>query len=156
MHPSTQDNAADTIRWYAPHVMSPSRMNMKMSMDHPFSQYPFALALNQLMKQKCFSQESLAGLIRVSRERVNRVCTGTQEPSLQFVVASAYALCLAPHEARAFFSAAGYDLDSPHPKFSQIRAAIDIPHDLSNPGKTKDALDQLAKFGLAPEDKDGC
>ena len=108
------------------------------------------------MKQKCFSQESLAGLIRVSRERVNRVCTGTQEPSLQFVVASAYALCLAPHEARAFFSAAGYDLDSPHPKFSQIRAAIDIPHDLSDPGKTKDALDQLAKFGLAPEDKDGC
>ena len=125
-------------------------------MNHPFSNYPFTTLLHQHLKKQHLSQEKLGELIRVTRECVNRVCVGAEEPSLRFLTAVAYVLCLTPHEARVLFSSAGYDLDSPHPKYSRARAVLDVPHDLSDPAKTKATLDQLALFGLAPEDKDSC
>lgn len=123
-------------------------------MQQSYIDYPFTKCLRKTMKERRLTQSGLAELTRTSREYVSRICSGAVEPSLKFVCTAAYILCLSPHNARMFFSDAGYNLDSEHPKMVQARAVLDTPHQIDNSEERKKVLDQLAMFGLAPRDKD--
>lgn len=122
-------------------------------MKNKYLYYPFTVQLNRIMDEKGLKQETMAGLVRLSREYVSRICSGAVEPSLKFVCTAAYVLCLSPHNARMFFSDAGYDLDSKNPKMAQAREVLDTPHQIDNSEERNKVLDQLAMFGLAPRDK---
>ena len=123
-------------------------------MNHPYIDYPFTKCLNEIMKEKKFSQERLGALVRTSREHVNRVCSGAEEPSLKFIGAAAYVFCLSPYDVRMFFSDAGFDLDSKNPKMVKARAILDVSHTIDDYEILQEKLDALAMFGLAPYDRD--
>ena len=115
----------------------------------------FCDLLRMHMRSQSCTQEQLASMARVSRETINRVCTGTNRPSIQIIGAIVYILCLSPHDARALFLSAGYWLDAPDPSVAKARAIIDAPHSVDDPEKLRAALDMLAACGFANRDHDG-
>ena len=116
-------------------------------MKNYFAPPPFPANLKLMLAEEKIPIEKLALDMRYSsRKAIYDVLKGRCTPTVKFVASSAVVLDLAPHAARCYFRAAGYDLDAETPECKAIRAVIDGPHDDDH---FEAKLDYLATYGLA-------